>query len=146
MSVKFYKLLTVFSTGALCYGLMEILNRGFTHITMGLLGGLAFTVIHILNGERQKGKITLTPLLSISAGFITSTELLTGEIVNNILDLNVWSYSQMPFNFDGQICLPFSAIWFVLSFVGIVADNFIRQRMFGENTAQQNSGITGGAE
>ena len=34
-----YKILTLFSVGAICYGFMEILNRGYSHITMGVLGG-----------------------------------------------------------------------------------------------------------
>ena len=33
------KIFTLFAVGALIYGMIEISVRGFTHITMGLLGG-----------------------------------------------------------------------------------------------------------
>ena len=49
------------------------------------------------------------------AGIITSIELVTGLIVNRLLGLNVWDYSAMPYNIMGQICLPFSFIWFLMS-------------------------------
>lgn len=132
MAARAIKQFTIFSTGALCYGLMEIMNRGFTHITMGLLGGIAFTVIHALNGDRREGKLRLFPILCVSALFITSIEFLSGEILNRVLQMNIWSYRDVPLNLDGQICLPFSMLWFALSFFGVFADDFIRHRIFFE--------------
>jgi hypothetical protein len=35
-------------------------------------------------------------------------------------------------NYDGQICLPFTALWFALSAVGILFDDFLRSRIFFE--------------
>lgn len=129
---KICKVFTIFTIGALCYGFVEILNRGYTHITMGILGGFSFLVIHILNGDRLEGKIKLFPVILISAFFITSIELFSGEILNNFLKMNIWSYEDVPLNFDEQICLPFSIIWMFLAFAGIFADNFIRLRIFNE--------------
>ena len=62
---------------------------------------------------------------------ITVTELITGLILNVWLGLNVWNYSGLPFNFMGQICLQFSALWFVLSFFGIKAFDWIRYTILG---------------
>ena len=31
------------------------------------------------------------------------------------LKLDIWDYSRIPFNLYGQICLPYAAVWFVLS-------------------------------
>ena len=45
---------------------------------------------------------------------ITMIELAVGIFDNIIMHWNVWDYSNMPFNFLGQICIPFSAFWFVL--------------------------------
>ena len=132
MNERVGKLLTIFVVGGLCYGFMEILNRGFSHITMGILGGCSFIVIHILNGERRSGKMGLLSILFISGFFITSIEFLAGEYLNRVLMLNIWSYRDMPLNFDGQICLPFALLWVLLSFVGVIADDFIRFRIFGE--------------
>lgn len=46
---------------------------------------------------------------------ITAIELIFGIWFNIILGEGVWDYSNMPLNFLGQICVPFSAIWLVLS-------------------------------
>lgn len=126
------KFMTVFTVGCLCYGFMEILNRGFTHITMGLLGGISMLVIHTLNGERSRG-VSLLTVLTVSALFITSIEFLAGEYLNRYLGMGIWSYEEVPLNFDGQICLPFALLWFGLSYIGVLADNFIRRRIFFEN-------------
>ena len=132
MNVKIGKFVTIFIFGALCYGLMEILNRGFTHITMGILGGISFWVIHILNGERREGKRSLFSILCLSGLFITSVEFISGEYLNKFLKLNIWTYDDLPLNFDGQICLPFALLWILLSFVGIVSDDFVRHKIFKE--------------
>lgn len=125
------KFMTVFTVGCLCYGFMEILNRGFTHITMGLLGGISMLVIHTLNGERGRG-VSLLSVLIVSALFITSIEFLAGEYLNRYLGMGIWSYEDMPLNFDGQICLPFAFLWLGLSYIGVLADNFLRRRIFLE--------------
>ena len=78
VAAKMYKILTLFSVGAICYGFMEILNRGYSHITMGVLGGTSMLVIHIMNGERRRG-VSLLSVLTVSAAFITAIEFLAGE-------------------------------------------------------------------
>ena len=47
---------------------------------------------------------------------ITCIELIAGIVVNIILGWNVWDYSDIPFNFKGQICLFYSLLWFFLCF------------------------------
>ena len=131
MAAKIYKILTLFSVGAICYGFMEILNRGYSHITMGVLGGASMLVIHILNGERKNG-VKMWAVLAVSAAFITSIEFLAGEYLNRYLGMGIWSYEEVPMNFDGQICLPFAFLWLGLSYIGVLADNFIRKHIFKE--------------
>jgi uncharacterized membrane protein len=46
---------------------------------------------------------------------ITGIELVFGITFNIILKEGVWDYSNMPLNFLGQICVPFSLLWFLLS-------------------------------
>jgi Predicted membrane protein len=60
----------------------------------------------------------------ISTLVITGAELLIGVIVNVWLGWNVWNYSQMPFNFLGQICLLFSVGWFFLSPLAIFIEDY----------------------
>lgn len=52
---------------------------------------------------------------------ITVIEFIIGIVFNIILKENVWDYSNMPLNIMGQICVPFSAIWFLLSFIAFSA-------------------------
>ena len=46
---------------------------------------------------------------------LAGVEFLFGLLVNRVLHLHVWDYSALPLNIMGQICLPFSLIWFVLT-------------------------------
>ena len=50
----------------------------------------------------------------LGAALITSAELIVGVTVNIILGWNVWDYSDIPLNFMGQICLPYSVLWYFL--------------------------------
>ena len=127
----FLKNFAVFVIGALIYGGIEIAVRGFTHITMGLLGGISMLVIHISNDSRREG---MNPLLQLGivTFFITAIEFISGEILNVNLDMNIWDYSGVPLNIDGQVCLPFMALWAMLGAIGIVLDDLLRWKMFGE--------------
>lgn len=125
------KPLTVFIVGGFAYGLIEVLSRGYTHISMGVLGGAAMCLIHKLNsGQRSVPKVAVRTLLS--AAFITVLELITGELLNVRLGMHIWDYSSMPLNLDGQICVLFSVIWFGLSAAGTVLDDIVRAAIFGE--------------
>ncbi|MCL2071765.1 MAG: putative ABC transporter permease [Oscillospiraceae bacterium] len=128
--IKTNKILLLFTAGGLIYGGIEIIHRGFTHISMFIVGGICFLLIGTLGYSKRN--IPVTVRMIISAVMITVLELLSGLIVNVWLNLNVWDYSNEPFNFMGQICLHASAIWVFLSFVGVYADSFARKRMFGE--------------
>jgi uncharacterized membrane protein len=68
----------------------------------------------------------------ICAAGITAIEFVAGIILNIILQLNVWDYSNMPFNILGQVCLPFSFLWFLLSFAAIWLDDWLRYWLFDE--------------
>ena len=42
---------------------------------------------------------------------ITTVELCFGIVFNILLCKNVWDYSQIKFNFLGQICLLYTVLW-----------------------------------
>lgn len=126
------KYFTVFIIGALIYGTMEIWARGYSHISMGVLGGLSMIVIHISNDLRREGLNYFFQIALITV-FITAIELISGEILNVRLGMNIWDYSDVPLNYDGQICLPFMGIWIVLSIMGIALDDYLRWKMFRED-------------
>lgn len=117
--------IAVFLSGGFAYGLIEVAARGFTHISMGVLGGAAMLVIHAMNRkERSLVKVLLRSLFS--AVFITVCEFFTGELLNVRMGLDIWDYSELPFNLDGQICLLFSGIWYALSAAAMLLDDMIR--------------------
>lgn len=117
--------------GGLIYTSIEMLYRGYSHWTMFLVGGLAFYMIGCIN-EYIQWDMPLYKQMAIGMSIITCLEFVTGFIVNIILKWNVWDYSNVPFNVLGQICLPFCAIWYFLSLVGIILDDYIRYWLFYE--------------
>lgn len=129
MARESLKIWTIFLFGCFAYGTTELISRGYTHISMGLLGGICMIFINILNDKRAFG-LGLIPACFISAIFITVMEFATGEILNIWLKLEVWDYSGMPMNFRGQICLPFSLLWIFMSGLGFALDNLIRLKIF----------------
>ena len=107
------RFMTLFCIGAVGYSLIEILWRGFTHWTMGITGGLCFSMLCDMN-QKMKRHILWVRCLMGSA-LITAMELITGYIVNIRLHWGVWDYSTLKYHFLGQICLLYSLLWFFLS-------------------------------
>lgn len=99
--------------GGTAYSMLEIIWRGYTHWTMTLTGGVCL-VLMCMSFERLRSRSLWLKCMCGSA-IITGLEFTVGCIVNLGLGWNVWDYSDCPLNILGQICLPFSAIWFVLS-------------------------------
>ena len=117
--------------GGTIYWFIEILYRGYSHYSMFILGGVCFVACGLIN-EKFSWDMPLWKQMGIATIIITVLEFIVGVIVNLILKLNVWDYSNLPFNILGQICLPFSIIWFFLSAVAIVLDDWLRYKMFKE--------------
>jgi uncharacterized membrane protein len=118
----------IFLIGATVYSLLEVLFRGFTHWTMFMAGGLSFAILYGIF-------TTLYPLALLrfclaGALVITTIELLFGFIFNLVLGLNVWDYAHYPLNFMGQICLPYTLLWFLLSAPVFWITKAIRNKVF----------------
>ena len=129
------KYLFLFCIGGFVYVMIEISGRGYSHISMFILGGICFIFLGLLNEIFSWD----TPLLlQMLAGAITITvlEFITGCYVNLYKGLNVWDYSDLPLNYLGQICVLYSVFWFLLSAVGIMLDDFIRYKFFHEQKPQ----------
>ena len=122
--------LILFGIGGLIYMLLEIVARGRTHWTMFIVGGVAFFLIGCINEKYRS--MALAKQMIIGSAVITLLEFVCGCIVNLLLGWNVWDYSNMPFNLLGQICLPFSILWFLLSAIAVVLDDWIRHLLWGE--------------
>ena len=103
----------IFLLGALGYPFLEILWRGCTHPTMALAGGLCAVLLYRVNRDLSRGSLGLR--LLASCGLVTLTELLFGAVFNLWLGMDVWDYSDLPYQFLGQICLPYALLWGLLS-------------------------------
>ena len=121
----------LFNIGGMVYYTLEVLWRGYSHWTMYCLAGLCFLIIGELN-EGFEYEDPLVYQMVSGALIITFMEFMFGVLLNIILGLHIWDYSDMPFNVLGQICLPFTVLWFFLSLVAIVADDYIRYLLFNE--------------
>jgi uncharacterized membrane protein len=126
---NFLKNTFLFLLGGTIYFFIEILFRGFSHSSMFICGGLCFVIIGLLN-ETKYFKIPLFLKMFISSIIITVLELITGLIVNVWLKLEVWDYSSLPFNFMGQICILYTALWFFLSLPAIFLNVYLKYKFF----------------
>ena len=117
--------------GGCIYYAIEILWRGYSHWTMFLLGGFCFLCIGLIN-EFFTWEIKIWKQAIYGTALITVLEFFSGCIINIWLGWNVWDYSNVPFNVLGQICLPYIILWFPLTIVGIVLDDYLRYWLFNE--------------
>lgn len=129
--------LVLIGIGGLLYVLVELAFRGRSHWTMFCIGGLCFWLIGLIN-EVIPWEISFWKQCIIGAVIVTAVEFLAGCIINLGLGWNVWDYSNMPFNVFGQICLPFSMLWILISAVAIVLDDHLRYWIYGEEKPHYN--------
>lgn len=105
----------LFLIGAVGYGLIEIIWRGYTHISMLFAGGICFNIFSVIH--KIYGKKSLLKICIIGSAAVTAVEFVFGLIFNIILGKRVWDYSKQPFNILGQVCLLYSLFWGLLSII-----------------------------
>ena len=128
---KLIKYLFLGCLGGATYCFIEILWRGHTHWTMGLVGAICFIYAGLQNEFISWSKPLWKQMLSVTI-FVTVIEFVVGCIINLWLKWDVWDYSNIPFNLLGQICLPYCILWFGLSLIAIVVDDYVRYWFFNE--------------
>ena len=109
-NVKWTKQPVLFCAGGLGYMGLELLWRGWTHRTMFFAGGTCFLLLGTLKNRPPWIKALA------GAGIITAVELAAGLLVNR--QYGVWDYRNAPFNFLGQICLPYCLLWIPVGLAG----------------------------
>ena len=95
---------SLFSIGGLAYVILEILWRGYSHWTMFATGGICVVLVCEMD-RRSRNKTAFFLRCFYGALIITSVEFLVGCIVNLWLQWNVL----------GQVSLPFTGAWMILS-------------------------------
>jgi len=114
--------------GGVLYCALELAWRGHSHPSMAILGALCFCMIYRINERFPHLPVVLRAF--VGAVVITATELLAGCLLNLGLGLAVWDYSAMPYQFLGQICLPYAILWFLLCIPLTGVSRLIRRYVF----------------
>ena len=109
---RWQRCLMKFLLGGVGYGLIELMWRGRTHVSMVLTGGACLVAICAVN-EKMRGK-NIFLRAAVCAAAITAAEFAVGMVVNRWLHLSVWDYGDMAGNVLGQICPLYSFLWFLL--------------------------------
>lgn len=118
--------LILFLFGGAIYSMIEVIFRGYTHWSMTLTGGLCLLILYRRFTARPHEPLLMKCLFG--AIVITTLEFIAGCIVNLWLGWDVWDYSGLMFNLFGQICLPFSVIWFFITIPAAALSEFISRR------------------
>ncbi|MBR3895046.1 MAG: hypothetical protein IKJ35_07860 [Clostridia bacterium] len=114
--------------GGVLYCALEITWRGRSHPSMAILGAICFCMIYRINERFPHLPVLLRAL--VEAILITLAELLAGCLLNLGLGLAVWDYSTLPYQFLGQICLPYTIVWFLLCIPLTGVSRLIRRHVF----------------
>lgn len=131
--MKINKSILLFLVGYCTYISIEVTYRNISYPIMGICGGLAILLLDKIN-DNISWNVDLCLQGLCGSALITFFELIIGEIALNTSLLPVmWDYSNVPLNFDGVICLPFSIVWFFLSILAIFLADAINYYVLDES-------------
>jgi len=119
------------------YMALEGIWRGWTHISMLVVGGISAFLIGKLNEHPAFYNRKMWEQCSIGTGIVLALEFTSGMILNVWLKLGIWDYSNTWGNLYGQICLPYAVLWFMLVPFCIYVDDYLRYRIFGEEKPER---------
>lgn len=119
MGKNVYKNIILFLCGYCIYTTIECVFRGYSFPLMGCCGGLCVVILDKIN-DVISWRVDLFLQALAGASLITIMELIIGKIMKytNLLPM-MWDYSNLPLNYDGIICVPFSVAWLFLSVAAI---------------------------
>ena len=121
--------LFIWALGGSLYYTFELVFRGFSHWSM--FGGICM-VFFTVQGQMLHWQDPLWRQILRGTIFITAMEFITGIIVNKWMHLQVWDYTDQPFQLFGQICLPFALIFSGLCALGILLSGYLLYWLYGE--------------
>ena len=115
-------------------GIWHIPSGGYANIVMLPIGGLCGVLVGAINQVPKFYNMKVVYQSLISTGIILIVELVCGILVNLVLGLHIWDYSDRPFNILGQICLHYGVLWFLISPFAIWLEDNIRYRLWNEGS------------
>ena len=119
--MKIGKMAGMFCLGGAAYVGLELLWRRRSHVSMFAAGGTCFLML----GQLRKTNLPLPAKAAAGAVGITAVELAAGLAANR--QHQVWDYRQIPLNYRGQICLPYSLLWVPVSLGGMALYGLLDQ-------------------
>lgn len=132
MSYTFYELAILFFTYSFLAWLAETAvatvkvrnfrNRGFASGPFCFLYGFTGVILTVFLQE-LKGDVLFLFLGSMAVA--TAVEWFAGKILERMKQKKWWDYSEKRWNFDGYICLQYSALWGLLGFLAVRYGNGI---------------------
>ena len=123
--------LVLWAVGGCIYYGIEVLFRGFSHISMFMLGGLCMQFF-TWQGRLTEWQDALPRQITRCTIFVVSMEFITGIIVNKWYHLAVWDYSDMPLQLWGQRWVPFALIFSFLCTMGILLSGYLLHWFYRE--------------
>lgn len=129
-------ILILWLTGGILYFYMEILCRGYSHVSMLVCAGICFVLVGRIGAKWLSKRVTwngLAKTFVLGAMIISAMELATGIIVNVWLGLRVWDYSKLRYNFLGQVCPTYTCLWGIVSIPAVYLYMLINVKIFQDN-------------
>ena len=118
------------------YMVLEGLWRGWTDISMSVVGGLCGFLIGRLNEQPAFHNRKMWEQCLIGTFIVLLIEFVSGMILNVYLGLAIWDYSNTWGNIYGQICIPYAILWFLVIPAAIYVDDYLRYSLFREEKPQ----------
>ena len=137
-SSKLLKVLLIWFILGMMYftleGIWRIPKGGYANIAMLPVGGLCGLCVGTINQIPKFYNMKIIYQSIIGAVITTIIEFISGLFLNCYLQLGIWDYSNLPVNILGQVCLPFSLIWFVIMPLCIWLEDKIRYVFWNEGS------------
>lgn len=116
-----------FENGYMWFLTGKFYNTGFMTMPFCPIYGCSIVITYFLLGTPSKGRGLLrnveNPLLKNVLYFLfaflipSAAELIVGVFFDKLFGVWLWSYSHMPYNWNGYVCLPVSLLWAGLLFL-----------------------------
>lgn len=133
---KIIKLLILWFILGMCYftleGLWRIPKGGYANIIMLFIGGLCGLLIGSINQIPKFYNLAIWKQSFIGTIIALIVEYISGYILNIRLGLHIWDYSNLYFNINGQICLLYTVLWFLLIPTAIWLEDWLRYKLWDE--------------
>jgi hypothetical protein len=105
---------------------------GHSSLWMIMVGGIMGLVLGSFN-QFSWVKLNMFWQSIIGMVMIFIIEFFSGYLLNIVLKFNIWDYSNLWFNIEGQITFLFTPLWFLICPLAFWADDWFRSIFFGDD-------------